>query len=210
MDRVQYTEMPFSWTILLALAAIFLGATATFFVLVRRWTVNRQWTYMSEWARERRFRQRPTDEILPPPLDQVGLQPQLLISSGTITIVDFTPPLDEDQRRIHVLHRRSELPFELGGLRPIHAKVSFLDRFKLPAFPMITENERFTAIGVDSAAARRVANVARRLLPPDLGLLVQNDALIVDFSSRPFDTIEFDRMIALSDQLVSQFAAMKV
>jgi hypothetical protein len=208
-ERVQYTEVPFSWPILLTLSAIFLGSTATFFILVRRWTLNRQWTYMSEWARERRFRHRPTDEILPAPIDKIDLRPQMLISSGTITIVDFTPPLDEDQRRIHVLHRRTELPTGAGGLRPINAKVSFLDRFKLTAFPLITEGDRFTAIGVDSAAARRVANVARRLLPPDLGLLVHGEALIIDFSSRPFDVIEFDRMIALSDQLVSQFAAQK-
>ena len=69
MGTVQYTEVPFSWPIMLSLAAIFLGSTATFFVLVRRWTLNRQWTYMSEWARERRFRHRPTDEILPAPID---------------------------------------------------------------------------------------------------------------------------------------------
>jgi hypothetical protein len=196
----------FSWPILLTLAAIFLASTMTFIVLVRRWTLNRQWTYMSEWARLRRFRHQPTDEILPPPLPELDLRPQLVISSGSITIVNFIPPLSEDQHRIHVLHRRLETGLDAGGLRPIDAKLSFLDRFKLNPYPLIMENDRFLAVGVDSAAARRVANVARRLLPPDLGLLVHGTALIIDFSSRPFDTIEFDRMIALSDQLASHFA----
>jgi hypothetical protein len=203
---VHWDEPHFSWLVFFTLAAIFLGSSATFFILIRRWTTHRQWTAMSEWGRERRFRQLPLDEILPAPIDELDLRPQLLISSGTITIADFTPPLDEDQRRVHVLHRRLELPIAAGGLRPIDAKASFLDRFKLTAFPMITENDRFTAVGTDSAAARHVANVARRLLPPDLGLLVHGQALVIDFSSRPFDTIEFDRMILLSEQLASQFA----
>jgi len=80
--------------------------------------------------------------------------------------------------------------------------ISFLDRFKLHPFPLITSGERFLAIGVDSAAARKIADKMRTLFPADLGFLVYNRSMLIDFSSRHFDTIEFDRMIALSEQLL--------
>lgn len=196
-------QQEFSWTIFLTLALIFLGSMAMFFVLVRRWTIHRRWTMMSEWARERRFKHLPINTPLPPPLDELDLIPQLLVSSGPTTFFDFSPTMSEDQRPIHIMHRRIDIAFAPAGLRPIHSVFSFLDRFKLSAFPLITGNERFLAVGIDSAAARQIADSARTLLPSDLGLLFHGPAMLIDFSSRQFDTIEFDRMIALSDQLLT-------
>jgi len=191
----------FSWMIFFLLSVIFLGSMGMFFLLVRRNTSQRHWTAMSEWARDRRFKHLPTSQSPPVPLDELRLQPLLMVSSRGTTLLEIATGQGEEP--LHVLHRVLDIPFAAGGLRPMGELSSLLDRFPLHAFPMITSNERFLALGVDSAAARQIADSLRALLPPDLGLLVQGRALVIDFSARPFDTIEFDRMIALSDQLIS-------
>ncbi len=191
---------PFSWMIFLTMSAIFLASTAVFFVLVRRWTTERRWTAMSVWARERGYRYLRPSNPLPQPLDETDLLPQLVISSGTVTLLDMSPPMSAEP--IHVLHRKLDWPIAPGGLRPVARTLSLLDRFKLQSFPLITGGERFLAIGVDSAAARRIADALRTLFPADLGVLVYNRSMLIDFSSRQFDTIEFDRVIALSEQLL--------
>ena len=62
--------------------------------------------------------------------------------------------------------------------------------------------------GTDSAAARVVSkSMLRSLLPADLGLLLHGRRLVLDFSDRPFDAIEFGRMLALADQLVTRMPA---
>jgi len=193
----------FSWLIFFLMSAIFLGSVVMFFTLVRRWTVNRRWTTLQAWARDHGFRHERSDQTPPPPLDDLHLIPQLVVSSGPITLIDFSPLTSEDQLPIRVLHRQIDWPLAPAGLRPMAAQVSLLDRFSLHPYPLITSNERFLAIGVDSLAARRVADALRTLLPADLGLLIHHRSLIIDFSARHFDAIEFDRMIALSDQLVA-------
>ena len=42
------------------------------------------------------------------------------------------------------------------------------------------------------------------MVPPDVGVLVQGDVLVLDFSARPFDDLEFNRMSALADQLAQK------
>ena len=57
-------------------------------------------------------------------------------------------------------------------------------------------------MGTEPTAARDLArSTLMALLPPDLGLLLVGRHLLLDFSARPFDPIEFGRMIALADQL---------
>ncbi|HEX8911338.1 MAG TPA: hypothetical protein VF796_03185, partial [Humisphaera sp.] len=43
----------------------------------------------------------------------------------------------------------------------------------------------------------------RGLLPPDVGLLLVGRHLVLEFSDRPFDAIEFNRMIAVAGQVVA-------
>ncbi|CAN5492986.1 hypothetical protein BH10PLA1_BH10PLA1_16550 [soil metagenome] len=191
----------FSWMIFFLLSMIFLGSMGMFFLLVRRSTSQRRWTAMSEWARDRRFRHLRSTQSPPVPLEDLGLKPLLMIASRHTTFIEFAPAPGEAP--IHVMHRVIDIPFAAGALRPLGEMTSLLDRFPLSAFPLITGNERFLALGVDSAAARQIADALRALLPPDLGLLVQGRSMVIDFSARLFDTIEFDRMIALSDQLIS-------
>ncbi len=192
----------FSWTILLTLLLIFFGASAVFFTLIRRFTTQRRWSAMQQWARDHGFRHRGTDWPLPPALAISDLPPQLILASGTTAFVDFTP--SRSDHPIHVMHRAIDVSITPAGLRPVNDKLSYLDRFRLSAFPLMTENDRFLAVGADSAAARQVVELARRLLPGDLGLLFHGPAMVIDFSNRPFDTIEFDRLVALSDQLLLQ------
>lgn len=194
----------FSWMIFFVMAVIFLGSIGMFFSLVRRWTLNRHWTALQAWARDHGFRHERNDRPAPPPLDDLHLIPQLIVSSGPITLIDFSALSSEDQTPIRVLHRQLEWPLAPGGLRPMSANVSLIDRFdNLQPFPLITSNERFLAFGIDSLAARRVADAMRTLLPADLGLLIHHRSMIIEFSARHFDATEFDRMIALSDQLIA-------
>jgi hypothetical protein len=107
--------------------------------------------------------------------------------------------------RWHVLVRQLEgASWTPTGLRPVITKASVLDQFSLSSFPAMGEVERFIIFGTDSAAARTLSqSQARALLPPDIGLLLAGDHLVLDFSTRPFDPIELGRMTALAEQLVT-------
>jgi hypothetical protein len=47
----------------------------------------------------------------------------------------------------------------------------------------------------------------RALTPPNVGLLLHGQRLILDFSHRPFDEIELTRMTSLAEQLVAHLPA---
>ena len=64
--------------------------------------------------------------------------------------------------------------------------------------------------GLDPAAARRLyRSHLRALLPPDVGLLLHGEHLVLDFSARHFDALELSRMLALADQIVAHVPAPK-
>jgi hypothetical protein len=68
--------------------------------------------------------------------------------------------------------------------------------------------DRFVACGIDARAAQHIARApARGLLPPDIGLMLHGPYVTLDFSPRPFDAIEFDRMLVVMEQLVSHLPA---
>ena len=111
----------------------------------------------------------------------------------------LTPP---KQQRWHVLVKQIKTSWPATGLRPSHAPASLLDQFSLSSYPRMGEVERFTVFGTDSHAARVLSkSQARALLPPDIGMLLHGQYLVLDFSSRPFDGIELGRIVALADQL---------
>jgi hypothetical protein len=116
----------------------------------------------------------------------------------------LSPPPPPTTHNWHVLIRPIEADWLPTGARPAQARASLLDLFSLASFPLLGNSERFVIYGADSAAARALAgSSARALLPPDIGLLLHGRHLLLDFSARPFDAIEFDRMIALADQIVA-------
>jgi hypothetical protein len=109
-----------------------------------------------------------------------------------------------DQVTWNLLVRKFGGEWPPTGLRPTNAAASALDLFSLSSFPTLAGTERFIAYGTDSSAARVLSkSMLRSLLPPDVGLLLHGGHLVLDFSGRPFDAIEFGRMISLADQLAN-------
>ena len=102
----------------------------------------------------------------------------------------------------HVYMRQTSFSWSPTGLRPVANGRSLLDLFSLTSFPLLGSTDRFVVYGTESQDAERLSHsMARGLLPPDIGLLLYADRLLLDFSARPFDEIEFNRMLALADQL---------
>jgi hypothetical protein len=90
----------------------------------------------------------------------------------------------------------------MTALRPTSHTSSIIDLFSMSSFPSLGATQRFVIFGADGAAARSLSDsTAAALLPPDIGLILHGMFLILDFTSRPFDQIEFGRMIDLADQL---------
>ena len=119
------------------------------------------------------------------------------------------PPL-VPPRTWHALVRQIETNWPPTALRPAAREESLLDLFSLASYPSMIASERFVIFGTDSAAAQTVAKSSLpALLPPDVGLLLHGRVLVLDFSARPFDTIEFDRMLALVDHLAARLPTLK-
>jgi hypothetical protein len=126
--------------------------------------------------------------------------------------IDDTPGGAEAMRQSywHVLVRRIESDWPTTALRPTGAQASLVDLYSLSSFPLMGQTQRFVVFGTDSAPARRVSKSSlRTLLPPDIPLLLHGRYLLLDFSSRPFDPIEFDRMTALADQLAQHLPLLE-
>jgi hypothetical protein len=208
---------PFSPIILLTLLAVVAASSVTFWLLVRRATSHRQWVALSDWARDMGFRfNRAEPERAPPPLRALqSLSPvvRLSLSKGPTTLLQVevaAPDATADARRVVWNLMTREIPSEWPptGLRPANATASALDLFSMSSFPTLGATERFVAFGTDSAAARVVSkSMLRSLLPADVGLLLHGGHLVLDFSGRPFDAIEFGRMLALADQLAAHTPA---
>ena len=197
----------FSFSVLLSLLAVLAASITVFAWQVRRWTTNRRWRGLLDWARVTGFKLSAHDRAPPPPLEVI---PQsrvtTTLSSGPTQLLQLETlgGTAVETRRWHVLVRELQSPWPASALRPAHAITSLIDLFSLSSYPLMGEVERFLIFGIDSASARRLSkSEARALLPPDVGLLLSGSHLVLDFSSRPFDPIEFGRMTALAEQLVS-------
>lgn len=204
--------------VLITLALMLGASAATFWALVRRWESHRQWHALSEWASERKFRTRSAERHGPPRVVVVLAEHsptmRLFLASDSTFLIQFQTlaqpspanPLIQSSSPIwNLLIRKLKSTWPPTGLRPTGATSSAVDLFSLSSFPLLGTTERFTVFGTDSAAARTLSeSMARSLLPPDIGLLLRENELILDFSDRPFDQIELDRMLALADQLAEK------
>ena len=206
---------PAPWDVLFVLLAVCALSVFMFFALVKRWTHSRAWVSISDWARSRGDRASVRDCPAPPPLDALKgtqLLSQVCVSDGKTSLMKLEvlgeTPETGSPARWHVLDRHDATRWPPSALRPAGATSSLLDLFSLTSFPLMGETHRFVVFGTDSAPARRLSKSrARALLPPDVGLLLHGEHLILDFSARPFDEIELDRMIALAEQLVANLPA---
>jgi hypothetical protein len=203
----------FSWLVFLALALALGLSVATFSLLVRRWTRSRIWVEITTWARRRGYKARLDLVNPPPPLDtllplanvRVGAAVSnetggfFRLESGPVERALSGSSVAVESPRWHVLVRQLETTWPATALRPAGAMSSFVDLFSLASFPLMGDTQRFVVYGSDSAPARKIsASSARSLLPPDVGLLLADRYLLLDFSDRPFDPIEFERMEALA------------
>ena len=203
---------------ILALLGVILFASAlTFSILVRRWTAQRHRVVMSEWGRQHGFRLELAADVrtFGRPLNVLGAyspQPAVCLDDGRTRIVAVVadPPARPDglpgtgQVTWRLLLRRIEPTLRPAGIRPAGARHSFLDLYSLSSFTT-GGMERFVLFAADTEAAREFpTHAVRSLTPPDVGVLVQDGALVLDFSSRPFDDLEFNRMNALADQLAQK------
>jgi hypothetical protein len=179
-----------------------------FYVLTQQWTLHRPIEALREWASDREFAlSMPPNLELPTVLKGwISLDPRvdILLKRGPNLLVRLTTTAGPAAPRPvwNLLIRELTTAKNPAGLRPASAIHSFLDLFSLNGFPSLLPTERFVAFAVDSKDARTMAaSTARGLLPADIGLLVHGPYITLDFSSRPFDAIEFDRILAIMDQV---------
>ena len=195
-----YDQPPaFSFGILLTLLLLLGASVGVFWLLVRHCTSHRQWVTLKEWAREHGFRSRlmnPTD--LPPPIAAMSPLVRLSLSSRAASLVQ----LETGASQWNLLIRKMPGEWIPSGLRPAQQPTSLLDELKLSPYPAYSSNERFHLVSADAAAARRLSkSITRALIPPDVGLLLWGNWLVLDFTHRPFDPVEFGRLLALGEQL---------
>jgi hypothetical protein len=206
-----------SWTThLLVLGVLLLalaGSSVIFWLLVRRWTTRRQQFAMIEWGTSAEVRLLPdAEQKLVPPLQVLAAhrpQIEIQLENEMTTLLRLSadaPPAVQGRPDIEVffnlLVRRMETFWKPAGLRPTDSRHSILDFFSLSSFSAIGGIERFVVFAIDSTAAKEFPqSTARALCPRDVGLLLCENWLLLDFSQRPFDDLEFNRMIALASQL---------
>jgi hypothetical protein len=198
----------FSVAVLLTLVTILLISLAVFFGLVKRWTVGARSYAMREWSRRTGFRA--TAGKFPPIVSPIIAEAPVAgeqYTNGPTTVLRLHTAAGG---RWNVLVRRLETPWPTTGVRPVANVSSVLDLYSLASFPSLTTGERFVVYGTDGAAARSLANSSMAaLLPADIGVLLAERDMMLDFTARPFDEIEISRMIALADQLVAHLPAVR-
>jgi hypothetical protein len=231
-------QTAFSFLTFFTLLVVLAASGVTFWLLVRRATSHRQWVALSDWARSRGFRYHPIADGEPPAPFSVmpGKRPsaRLWLASRTAELLQMrfgeepiaTAPaptasasasasasaIERAPETWHVLIRQVESNWPPTALRPTTSSdvQTMLDNFGLASFPSMIASERFVIFGADSAAARSLSKSSLpALLPPDVGLLLHGRRMVLDFSRRPFDTIEFDRMLGLADHLTAHLPALK-
>jgi hypothetical protein len=206
-----------SWLILVVLALTGGASVAMFSLLVRRWTSRRQWVSLSDWARRRRLKLAKADALhaLPAPLSALAsLNPRVRLQLGDLktSVVQFDldhiglPPADAAPSgpwNVLIRSMTSGKSSSTAALRPanLSAGSTAIDLFHLTPFHSLA-NDRFSVLAANARAANELFNSsARALLPPDVGILMHDGVMMLDFSSRPFDPVELDRMIAVSEQI---------
>lgn len=206
-SRVQHP--PFEWIPVLAMLVVLGASVVTYVMLVRRWTSRRQWVSLAQWARESGYQLRPLRRAeLPGPLQELvrdDARVRFHLCDPRTTLAQFeTEPVNPDAPppKWNVLVRHRPGAGAPAGLRPAAQALSLIDLLPLGKSASMSLGDRFVVHAVETSAARELAEShAVALLPQDVGLILLENHFVLDFSSRPFDPIEFGRLIALADQL---------
>jgi hypothetical protein len=205
------TQMPatFSFGILFTLLLILIASGWVFHVLTVQWTTHRPMQALQDWAADRKFKLHQPPISLPASLH--GLQPldpkiQLLLTRGPVMLIRLTTAAKPAQLRPswNLIIRETQQSQIPAGLRPATAKTSFLDLFALTGYPSLLPPDRFTIFAAESRDARQLAaSHVRGLLPADIGYLIHGPFVTLDFSTRPFDVIEFERVMTILEQITA-------
>lgn len=198
----------------IALSATLVAATAIFRTLAVNWTTKRRWFTLVHWAAiNRRSLLTANQARIPDALNAIRWQPakpllSLTDDNSTILQVEAAPipakPSSPSRMRWNLLVRQIESSWPVVGLRPTRHLNSILDYLAPSSIQTMAPGERFVVHATHPAAARALArSSARAILPHDVGLMLINKTLILDFSTRPFDPLEFHRVNALADQLLA-------
>jgi hypothetical protein len=189
-----------------------------FVFVTRRSTRMRSWVVLAEWAADRGFKLGYGRRVAPLPavLDRLQGATLLTLKSSRalickVQVLQATDaPLSEaapERTFCHLLVKRIPADWPPAALRAVAAAPGFTDRYGLRPFHSFGTEDRFVVLASDAVAARHLwRSGAPAALPADLALLLWHDRLVIDFSSRLFDPIEFDRMLALAQQLATQLA----
>ena len=197
-----------TFIVLLVLSAVFICSWLMFWILSVRSTSLRRSVLTLDWARDHGFKVHTWGEELPEPFADLkvrGMHVETCLQKPDRMLLrlEEQPPESAAPIRWHLLLRTLPVAWPPTGLRPTHPPRSALDLFSLTGFPLLGPTDRFVVFGTESISARALSrSPARGLLPPDIGLLLAGPHLILDFSARPFDEIEFNRMIVIAEQLL--------
>ena len=178
--------------------------------LVRRHTQGRERFAKWEWAVNRRFRTGPLGAVTIDALDEIRDHHLHALEhyrsrDGKVSIYKLrSVAADETVRTWHVLLRYVDSYSTPIALRPATSRSSLIDLMNLQLFPKLSSETRFNVYGLRAIDARQLATgPTRALLPPDIGLIRNADAVIVDFTDRPFDPTEFSRACAVAEQIAA-------
>lgn len=198
-----------------SLLAVLIASSAMFGLLIWRLTARRRWAELSDWAINHRFRLEgrrnarcaQAVQLLPSPDAHVSLR------DGVTEIQRIRTPLGPGTRCEaciwHLLIRRIETEWSVTILRPASRPISLADFWPLASMYTMWPGERFVVYGQDRTTVRTLGKShLRGLLPPDIGLILTGNHLILDFSARPFDPLELHRVLSVAEQLVAHLPAV--
>jgi hypothetical protein len=211
--------VPYSPAVPLSVLAVLIVSCLVYWLLVRRWTTQRAWLAMSDWAEEHGLIFRREAKAVVPQVIQALADPPpravMSASNGEVEVAQVVMPKGPNKAtaglpmRWNLVVRKLESAWPTTGLRPRGRGHSLLDYLPLENMQAMSPSERFTLYGEQRAAAGLLGrSSAMALLPPDVGMLLLGQNLILDFSTRPFDPLELHRMDSLASQLAAHLPAI--
>lgn len=191
----------------LVLLVILGGSSTIFMLLLRRWTTQRRWVALADWASLQAFRicgearaamPEVVGELTDPP-------PRVLISlAGRETTIVQIESAGGGVDRWNLLIRKLETSWPMTCLRPTSSQQSAFDFLPVAEMHAISLGERFVLYSKQSSVTRALAHSSvAALLPANVGLGLIGQNLILDFSSRPFDAIEMQRLLVVAEQVLA-------
>ncbi len=205
--------VPMPLSVPLTLAVIIAASWAMFWLLVWRWTQQRQWVELVGWTHVhgynlRRAGESPVPEGLASALGRSDFRLLMMLDKPDSTFARVELPGVIGAGRAtgcwNVLIRRLPASWPTSALRPVALAASLADLLPLSAMRAVS-TDRFAIYSHERAAVLTLSkSQLLALTPPDVGLILAGGCLLLDFSTRAFDPLELSRMDALARQLAQR------